>query len=238
MTNKLERNDMGPSNRIRTQIDFRPTRGHQDADLLYPVLMHYNRGGRTSMTASQLITVAYTNYDPSESPIITKILDVRTRAKAFIKHFGILKKSDIRKVIESHPENYAEGLLLEPDKKFVCFDGDDPDAKKLWSVLDAVRFRDRGILINMWLYQYFAHGNCEYYNRLCAIGLFCWLKEEYTYMGDINTARLNTVINSLWVNSSDFKEEDLPGEEEIPQEEKDELRVLMGIAEERRNPTF
>lgn len=225
--------------RIRTQIDFRPTRGHLDADLLYTVLMHYNRGGRTNMTASQLITVAYSSYDPSETADITKILDVRTRAKAFVEHFGISRKSDITRMIVNGADSITECTLLEPDKKFVCFDADDPAAVKLWNILESIRYRDRGNLINIWLYQYFAHGNCEYYNQLCATSLFCWLKEEYVYTADINTSRLNTVINSLWLNSCDLVDDEQLSEIDAhKEEEKDSLRVLMGIAEASRNPTF
>jgi len=225
-------------NRKRTQIDFRPTRGHADADLIYTVLMHYNRGGATDMNASQLITVSYTNYDPSETEEITKFLDIRTRSRAFARQYGISRKSDIIKILDSKFFDSPVFPLFEPDKKFVCFDTDDPNVLRLCETLDAVRYRDRGILINMWLYQYFAHGNCDFYNRLCAANILSWLKEEKAYMSEVNTSRLKTVINCLWANSCDFKEnENEAAGEDIRQEEeeRDELRVLMGITEACRN---
>ena len=216
-------------NRLRAQIDFRPTRGHQDADLLFTVLMHYNRGGNTDMTATQLITTAFASYDASETVEITRLIDTRTRAKSFASAFGIRTKKDIKRAITDTPDEHIS--LLEPDKKFVCFDGNDPKALELWDTINSVRFRDRGILINMWLYQYFSRGLCDYYNRVCANRILSWLKDEYELMKDIDAEKINTVANCLWADSRDFGDEDLVVVEEDSEDisDEDRLRNIMGV---------
>lgn len=222
-------------NRIRTQIDFRPTRGHSDADTLFTVLMHYNRGGSTNMTASQLITTAFMNYDPSEDPDITKIIDVRNKARYFVKKYNISHPRDIKRIAQDESiEIGMDCALLEPDKKFVCFDADDPNVSELWKILDAIRFRDRGCLINIWLYQYFAHGNSDYYNKLCAARLLDWLRREFEFLTEKTAARIEMVSNSIWANAQ--SEQDFYQEREVTQsqENNDRLRSLMGIRDPRR----
>jgi len=218
-------------NRFRTQIDFRPTRGHLDADILYTVLSYYTRGGSTDMTASQLIATSYTNFDASETEEITKIIDTRHRARSFARYYEIKRKKDIiRLVVSEEPDNFTNDLI-EPDKKFVCFNAEEPGVEKMWDTLNNVRFRDRGIIINKWLSQYFSHGKCEYYLRLCAARLLRWLREEYQLMKDIDTAKLNAVIDCLWVNSQEIDDAEVIPTEEIvfPDEKEARLRELMGL---------
>lgn len=69
---------------VRRPIDFRPTRGHVDSNLIYTVLEHYKGARNTQHSASGIIVQAYREYDPSESEEITKLRDLTTRARAFI----------------------------------------------------------------------------------------------------------------------------------------------------------
>ena len=226
-------------NRIRTQIDFRPTRGHTEAALIYTALMHYNRGGNTDMTASQLITRAFIEYDPSEIADVTRMIDACNTARYFSALFNITQKDDIKRVIESETITpVVNCTLLEPDKKFVCFDADDNNVKKLWGTLDAIRFRDRGCLINTWLYQYFAHGNSDYYNKLCASRLLDWLKGEYEFLTDKSATKIEVIAKFIWDNSPQSNEKTTEKKDPYDAKKDDKLRVLMGIGEKSEEVTF
>ena len=200
MTNELPR--------IKTQIDFSTTRGHQNSSLLYTVLMFHNKGGNTSCNASQLITLAYDSYDSSETYMETMFFDLKSIVSTFMDEYAIIRKQDIIDAAKKK-DPLVRTELLEPGKKFICLDADDPKTQELWSDLQLIRFRDRASVINKWLYQYFAHGNCRYYNRLCASILLESLKLEDLYRSGSQTQRLDTIADMIWRISG--KEE--PGQE-------------------------
>lgn len=187
-------------NRIKTQIDFTATRGCLNSSLIYTVLSHYNRGTATVLTASQLITEAYSAFDPSETEDATFLIDSAGRTQYFTKLYKIGSKEEMDSVVE-HASVTLSIELLEPRKKFFCFDADDPEAIKMWESLNVIRYRSRSAVINRWLYQYMAHGNCPYYNRLCAERLLDWLKMEKKYADRVNPSKYESLKDMIWKNS-------------------------------------
>lgn len=180
----------------RNPLDFRPARGHTDADLIYTTLVHYNGTRHSQYSASGLIVQAYKNYDASEPCEITKMADVATRCVSFAERFNAFSESEIMEAIKTVKID-RDITLLEPNEKHFSFYMLDPDVKDMWEKLTAVRYRDRGIIVNRFLYQYMAHGNVEFYNELCADRLMLWLKDEYDAMKDIDDSRLKRVVGMI-----------------------------------------
>lgn len=216
-------------NRIKTQIDFGATRGHLNSALIYTTLNHYNRGGSTKMTASQLIGEAFEFYDATESVDITLFIDSRTRARSFVDRYKIETKEDI-KVIAEKESPLLNTELLEPKKKFFCFDGDSRSIKSLWELLGGMRYRDRASFLNKVLFQYFAHGNCSFYNDLCSDRILVWLKNELKLSKVMNLDRFYKTAEMIlsYAESSDrvIENDDLFSE---ASNSEDNLRKAMGL---------
>ena len=218
-------------NKIKTQIDFGVTRGHLSSSLIYTTLNHYNRGGSTKMTASQLIGVAFEFYDATESPDITLFIDARTRARAFIERYEVNSRSEIKKAAENVTP-HLEIELLQPSTKFFCFDGDNKSIQIMWQLLEGMRYRDRASFLNKVLFQYFAHGNCNFYNELCSERLLVWLKEELLISKEIGMERFNRVADMIldYAGSAEpiIENDDLFIESSSTS---DRLRKAMGLTE-------
>ena len=216
--------------RLKTQIDFSATRGHPISSLIYTVLMHYNRGGSTGLTASELIIEAFRIYDYSESLEFTLLLDAQTRTSSFINRYNITKKIDIKDTVKNR-ELETDITLLEPGKKFFCFDTEDPYTEKLWDILKDLRYRDRAAFINTFLFQYFAHGKCSYYNSLCSERILAWLKDEHVIALDIgNSERFEKMIDLIWTYSGGiYAPYRILEDETDGLNSEDKLRKAMGI---------
>lgn len=216
--------------RLKKTIDFGAARGHINSDLIYTVLMKYNRG-RFGLTASELIVEAYKQFAPEIPVDITAVVDFRNKSQVFLERYDVKKKADIKNIISSVPVKQATELL-EPAQKFFNFDADDPDAVEMCNTLDAIRYRDRGIFVNRFLYQYFSSGESEIYNDFCADRLLAWMKEEASFRAKFDPALLRTVIDSIWRQSpnvedinSDYVSE--PGDDDLSELER--LKKAIGL---------
>lgn len=220
------------SNGIQTQIDFRQTRGHINANIIYTVLMQYNGVGKSKTTASKIILQAFISYDPSEPEDITQIYDLQTRLHVFKEKYKIQTKEDLKEEIKKKPLETVIPLL-EPDLKNLSFPKDTPEADRLLARLNSVRFRDRGILINKFLYQYFAKGNSSHYNTITAARLMNWMKMEYRTMKGVDNRSLDAIVNIVWMLNRNLLFDDkfsIFDEDDYDiSNESDLLRRLMGI---------
>lgn len=216
--------------RLKRTIDFGAARGHINSDLLYTVLMKYNRG-RFGLTASELLVEAYKHFSPEIPMDITAVIDFRNKSQVFLERYEVRKKSDIRNIIADVPVK-QETSLLEPAQKFFNFDAEDPEAVRMCDTLDIIRYRDRGIFVNKFLYQYFSSGKSDVYNDFCADRLLAWMKEEASFRAKFDTTLLRTVIDSIWRLSPNI--EDIytdyisePEEEDMSQLER--LKKAIGL---------
>lgn len=216
--------------RLKKTIDFGAARGHVNSSLIYTVLMKYNRG-RFGLTSSELIVEAYRRFAPDIPEDITAVIDFRNKSQVFLRRYEVAKKADIKSVISSVPVK-QDTELLDPAQKFFNFDADDPDAVRMCETLDIIRYRDRGIFVNRFLYQYFSSGESEVYNNFCADRLLAWMKEEASFRAKFDATLLRAVIDCVWRQSPSI--EDIyfdfvsdPGEEDLSQIER--LKKAIGL---------
>ena len=202
----------------RVAIDFRPTRGREVSDLVAAVLAYYCGIGSKSRSASRLAVDAYRAYDASEPESITAIFDFRTRSRAFIEEFRIRSRNDIYTVVKNTPIDF-ELPAAEPTEKHMSFSEDDPDAMSLLDSLNAIRFRDRGIMLTKIIFQYLAHGYDPYYNKLSAYMLLKWLKEEYECSEGTGREKFEVIIDRICFDALKQEERDT-----------DDLRRIIGVA--------
>ena len=206
---------------MRQPIDFRPTRGHIDSSLIYTVLVHYNGSKNSQHSASGLILDAYRKYDPSESVEVTKMNDFATRALAFMDLYNVRNEADIVNAVKNETVK-INTELIEPAEKNFSFDMNDPDVVDMWDKLNAVRYRDRGTLVNRFLYQYMANGHADYYKDLCAARLLLWFKDEYTAGRQLQNESFSRMARLLYYANAirEAQEENVSS---------DELRRFAGV---------
>lgn len=213
-----------------TQIDFRPARGFtSEADLIFTALTYYNHGSKTSLNSTQVIVEAYRVYNAGEPEELTRLINLHVLASAFVKKYGIKCKADFYRSLKDISVN-EETELLVAGKKFISLDLDDPDAASLWELLDSVRFRDRGAVINKLLYQYFAHGNSEFYTDIATSRTFYWIKRYYEITRNISTEKIDALIEAILILAG----EAISGNGSFNSGEKadspdERLRKLMGM---------
>lgn len=222
------------NNHIKTQLDFRPARGHSKSSVLFTVLMQYNSAARAKRTASRLMIESFSKYDASEPEEITEALDLINRAKFFNEYYNIRSRKDIMSLAREpiSEEEARETDLLEPDTKYFSFSKNDEEAMKFWDILQAIRFRDRGILINKMLFQYCAHGNCEFYSQFCAKRLMRWLKSELAVSDVYGKERLETIIDILLFFALPAEDEEpvaIEDDDESVEARERNLRRLLGM---------
>lgn len=215
-------------NRIKTQIDFTTLRGNNRAQLVYTALNYYNRGSNTGTTASDLIIEAYKLYDPSETEEITEMRDLKNKAQAFISRYNIKEPAEILMAAKTQ-EVKGVTKLDDIKKKFFNFDADDPVAKDMWEILEGIRFRDRAAVLFRMLFQYFAHGNCPFYNDLCADRILAWMRDDYDLVGKYGTERIENIAEIIWrIGATREALLERENQQSLP-DDGDRLRKAMGL---------
>lgn len=201
------------SNKKQVQIDFTNVGYHSlnsDPSIVCVVLDHYANAVNEGITSSQLLVEAYKKYGPAPDDTV-KLLDLVTKAKAFVREYKVETIDDVYAVIKTTSPSLADSertddygtAFRKPHKKTFSLDLDDPDAAELWNVLSGIRYKARGAVLSRMLYQYCARGFCDYYNRLSAAVMLDELQSSveipggmlFTLYKDALDARIETILS-------------------------------------------